>query len=71
MEDSKLLRLLHKDPSTGMEQLMNQYAGLVYAVVKGKLAESFCVSTDIEIVWLTCSASSTPSLTSMTRRSQA
>ena len=48
MEDSKLLRLLHKDPSTGMEQLMNQYAGLVYAVVKGKLAESFCVSTDIE-----------------------
>ena len=48
MEDSKLLRLLHKDPSAGMEQLMNQYAGLVYAVVKGKLAESFYVSTDIE-----------------------
>ncbi len=48
MEDSKLLRLLHKDPNAGMEQLMNQYAGLVYAVVKGKLAESFCVSSDIE-----------------------
>jgi RNA polymerase sigma-70 factor (ECF subfamily) len=31
-----------------MEQVMNQYAGLVYAVVKGKLAESFCVSTDRE-----------------------
>ena len=40
MEDRKLLRLLHKDPSAGMEQLMNQYAGLIYAVDKGKLAES-------------------------------
>ena len=48
MEDSKLLRLLHKDSSVGMEQLINQYAGLVYAVVKGKLSESFCISTDIE-----------------------
>ena len=48
MEDAKLLRLLHKDPSVGMEQLMNQYAGLVYAVIKGKLAESSCVSSDIE-----------------------
>ena len=48
MEDSKLLRLLHKDPSVGIEQLMNQYAGLVYAVVKGKLSESYHVSTDIE-----------------------
>ena len=42
MEDKQLLRLLHKDPSAGMEQLMNQYAGLVYAVVKGKLAQSLC-----------------------------
>ena len=25
MEDSKLLRLLRKDPSAGMEQLINQY----------------------------------------------
>ena len=48
MEDRKLLRLLHKDPSTGMEALMNQYAGLVYAVVKGKLAGTFYVSSDIE-----------------------
>ena len=48
MEDDKLLRLLHKDPNAGMEQLMNQYAGLVYAVVKCKLEESFCVSSDIE-----------------------
>ena len=48
MEDGKLLRLLHKDPSTGMEALMDQYAGLVYAVVKGRLAGSFYVSSDIE-----------------------
>lgn len=48
MDDCKLLRLLHKDPSAGMEQLMNQYAGLVYAVVKGKLSQSLYVSSDIE-----------------------
>ena len=48
MEDTKLLRLLHKDPNAGMEQLMNQYAGLVYAVVRGRLADSLYVSSDIE-----------------------
>ena len=48
MEDTKLLRLLHKDPNAGMEQLMNQYAGLVYAVVSGRLADSLYVSSDIE-----------------------
>ena len=48
MEDAKLLRLLHKDASAGMEQLMDQYAGLVYAVVKGRLASASYVSTDIE-----------------------
>ena len=37
MEDKKLLRLLHKDPNAGMEQLLNQYTGLVYTVVKSKL----------------------------------
>ena len=40
MEDNKLLRLLHKDPNAGMEQLMNQYTGLVYAVVKSKLDDT-------------------------------
>ena len=48
MEDNKLIRLLHKDPNAGMEQLMNQYAGLVYAVVKSKLDDHCCVSSDIE-----------------------
>ena len=48
MEDAKLLRLIRKDPSAGMEQLMDQYAGLIYAVVRGRLAGSYCLSTDIE-----------------------
>ena len=48
MEGNKLLRLLHKDPNAGMEQLMNKYTGLVYAVVKSKLDDSFYVSSDIE-----------------------
>ena len=48
MDDNRLLRLLHKDPNAGMERLMNQYTGLVYAVVKGKLENSYYVSSDIE-----------------------
>ena len=48
MEDRKLLWLLHKDPNKGMEQLIEQYAGLVYAVVRGRLTDSYCVSSDIE-----------------------
>ena len=48
MEDRKLIRLLNKDPDVGMEQLMNQYAGLVYAVVKGKMVDFHCVSSDID-----------------------
>jgi hypothetical protein len=41
MEDKKLLKLLYKDPSAGMEQLMDQYGGLIHAVIKGKLSESY------------------------------
>ena len=48
MEDGRLLRLMGKDPSAGMKQLMDQYTGLIYAVVKGRLAGSCCISTDIE-----------------------
>ena len=48
MEDKKLLRLLHKDPNAGMEQLLNQYTGLIYAVVKSKLDGSYYVSSDLE-----------------------
>jgi len=48
VEDKKLLRLLQRDPDKGMGQLMNQYMGLVCAVVRGRLTGSSCVSTDIE-----------------------
>ena len=48
MEDTKLLRLLQKDPNAGMEQLMNQYTGLIYAVVKSRLADVSCISSQIE-----------------------
>jgi RNA polymerase sigma-70 factor (ECF subfamily) len=48
VEDKKLLRLLHKDPNAGMKQLLKQYTGLVYAVVKGRLEGFYCVSSDIE-----------------------
>jgi RNA polymerase sigma-70 factor (ECF subfamily) len=48
MDDKSLLSLLHKNPNDGMEQLMNQYTGLVYAVVKRKLDDSYYVSSDIE-----------------------
>ena len=48
MEDIQLLRLLQKDPNAGMEQLMNQYTGLVYAVVKSRLADTSCISSEIE-----------------------
>lgn len=48
MEDSKLLRLLHTDPNAGMEQLMNQYTGLVCSVIKSRFSDSLYVSSDIE-----------------------
>ncbi|MBE6648476.1 MAG: sigma-70 family RNA polymerase sigma factor [Ruminococcaceae bacterium] len=48
MNDAKLLKLLHSNPNKGIEELMNQYAGLVYAVVKNTLADFVCMSSDIE-----------------------
>ena len=48
MEDTQLLRLLQKDPNAGMEQLMNQYTGLVYVVVKSRLTDASCISSEIE-----------------------
>ena len=48
MEDRKLIRLLNKDPDVGMDQLMNQYAALVYAVVKGRMIDFQCISSDID-----------------------
>lgn len=48
MEDGKLLQLLQRDPNAGMEQLLRQYTGLVYTVVRSRLAGSCCLSSDAE-----------------------
>ncbi len=39
MNDDKLLNLLYKNPDKGIKVLTEQYAGLVYSVVKGKLCD--------------------------------
>lgn len=48
MKDAELLELIHRDPSTGLEQLMRQYAGIVYAVIRGRIVNASYYSTDIE-----------------------
>lgn len=40
MQDDELLNILKTDPNTGMTLLLKQYAGLIYSVVKHKLAGS-------------------------------
>ena len=48
MQDDELLNILKTDPNTGMTLLLKQYAGLIYSVVKHKLAgQTFC-DADIE-----------------------
>ena len=48
MQDDELSNILKTDPNTGMMLLMKQYGGLVYTIVKHKLAgQTFC-DTDIE-----------------------
>lgn len=48
MQDDELMNILKTDPNTGMTLLLRQYAGLIYSVVKHKLAgQSFC-DADIE-----------------------
>lgn len=37
-DDQKLLELIKKNPSKGMDKLMNQYSGLIYYIVEGKLS---------------------------------
>lgn len=39
MKDDELIKLLHKNPEKGIKKLSEQYAGLVYTVVKGKLCD--------------------------------
>lgn len=48
MQDDELMNILKTDPNTGMTLLLAQYAGLIYSVVKHKLAgQTFC-DADIE-----------------------
>ena len=48
MQDNELLHTLKTSPDTGMALMLEQYAGLVYSIVKHKLAgQTFC-ETDIE-----------------------
>lgn len=49
MQDEKLLKKLHKNPDAGMRLLMDQYAGLVYTVVKGRLSPAVFCAADIEV----------------------
>lgn len=37
LDDQKLLKLLNKDASRGMQELMDYYSGLIYYIVEGKL----------------------------------
>lgn len=48
MQDSVIIKTLRKAPDAGMELLMEQYAGLVYSVVKGKLLIPPFTLEDIE-----------------------
>lgn len=48
MQDNELMNILKTDPNSGMTLLLTQYGGLVYSVVKRKLAgQNFC-DADIE-----------------------
>ena len=48
MKDKELIELLHKKPDDGIRVLTEQYAGLVYAVVLGKLRSFGFNDYDIE-----------------------
>ncbi len=47
MKDEKLLELLRSDPSAGMDQLIRRYSGLIFAIVRERLA-ACCDSSEIE-----------------------
>lgn len=48
MHDEELLGLLRSQPERGMEQLVKQYGGLVYAVIRGKLQPGSFGEADID-----------------------
>lgn len=48
MDDKTLLNLIENDPNSGIEQLINQYGGIVYTVIKNRLDGFDCLTSDIE-----------------------
>ena len=48
MRDEELLELLRRSPELGMAALMEQYAGLVYAVARGRLPSGAFCAADVE-----------------------
>lgn len=48
MDERKLLQLLHKDPNTGIQKLMDAYAGLVYAVIARALPNPEDFASEME-----------------------
>jgi len=48
LTDKEFLRKLRREPEAGMELLINEYAGLVHAVVRSKLLSSVFCEADIE-----------------------
>ena len=47
MNDKKLLKLLNSNPNAGMNLLISEYSGLIFAIVKSKLS-GVCDSSEIE-----------------------
>jgi len=47
MTEQELLEKLRDNPSAGLEAILTRYAGLVYTIVRGKLAQ-VCAEEDIE-----------------------
>ncbi len=46
--DSEILKLLRENPNRGMEELVCQYSGLLYYVVRGRLRKTLFSEEDIE-----------------------
>lgn len=46
-EDEKILRVMKKDPSAGMEMLIDTYSGLISYIIRGRVSGN-CSEEDIE-----------------------
>ena len=48
MRDERLMELIESDPERGMQRLVSEYSGLVFAIVRGKLRPPAFREEDIE-----------------------